>query len=317
MPGNRAYAEALLALQRLMMQPIRIGGLTLVLLDALSAEHDEDWSHPPHRHPWYEFNYVSDGGLYTTSAGEEFRIEAGQSYLIPPGVVHGHRHRSGESDDGFCLRWQIAHDRGEAAGGTAEEAELIRCFSAVRPYALKAETAAPLLALRPEMSLLSLQTAFAQWIAGLYEAWRAGAVPSAAPASPDHADTLVRQTVLFLNAYYANELRVQDIANALHVSYRTLARLFRKATGLTVVEKLNDIRIHQAKKLLIETDMPMRQIALAVGLKNEFYFSRLFRAIAMTTPSEFRAHRSEARRLPVLCPEEESKDFLPVAKQER
>ncbi|MBM7568215.1 helix-turn-helix transcriptional regulator [Paenibacillus sacheonensis] len=282
-----AYAIPLRLLQRLMLHPIRIGGLSVILLDALSAEHDADWAHPPHRHPWYEFNYVSRGGLFTTSAGEEFRIEAGQSYLIPPGAVHAHRHGRGESDDGFCLRWQIMLEDGRPADGMSEEAEFIRCFSQVRPYALKAESAAPLLALRTDMSLLTLETAFAGWMTGLFEDWRARAAEHPVQAQ-DHADVIVRQTLLFLQAYYATELRVQEIANALHVSYRTLARLFRQQTGLTVVEKLNDIRIRQAKKLLIETDLPMKQIAFAVGLKNEFYFSNLFSRVAMTTPSDFR-----------------------------
>lgn len=290
------YAVQLSQLQRLMMQPIRIGGLSILLLDALSAEHEESWSHPPHRHPWYEFNYVSVGGLYTTSAGEEFRIEAGQSYLIPPGVVHSHRHREGEVDDGFCLRWQIVREDGYSVAGAADEAEFIRCFSMVRPYALKPGDVAPLLALRPGMSLLTLQTAFANWLTSLFEDWRV-ATPLIPGDKQDHGDVIVRQTLLFLNAYYANELRVQDIANALHVSYRTLARLFRKQTGLTVVEKLNDIRVQRAKKLLIETDLTMKQIALAVGLKNEFYFSNLFRSVAMVTPSDFRKLHNESRTM--------------------
>lgn len=289
-----SYTVPLAQLQRLIMQPIRIGGLTIILLDALSAEHDQDWKHPPHRHPWYEFNYVSQGGLFTTSAGAEFRIEAGQAYLIPPGVVHSHRHLPGESDDGFCLRWQIVQEEGGAANITADEAEFIQCLSLPRPYALQPDMTEGLRGLRPEMSLLALQAAFAAWQTGLFDAWRAAPSIPREP-SQDQGALVVRQTLLFLQAYYANEVRVEDIATALHVSYRNLARLFRRQTGLTVVEKLNDIRVQRAKKLLLETDMPMKQIALAVGLKNEFYFSRLFKQIAMTTPSEFRSHRGEAR----------------------
>ncbi|SEN96381.1 AraC family transcriptional regulator [Paenibacillus sp. OV219] len=296
--GSAAYKLPLQQLRLLMLQPIRIGGLTITLLDALSADHDEDWSYPSHRHPWYEFNYVSDGGLFTTIAGDEFRIEAGQSYLIPPGIVHSHRHRQGESDEGFCLRWQIVDEAHDDLGtGTAEEKEFLQCFAQIRPYALKPETAAPLLALRSEMSVLALRSAFASWITGLFEDWRANTqIPLL--QSHDHSDVIVRQTLLYLNAYYATELRVQDIASSLHVSYRTLARLFKQRTGVTVIEKLNDIRIKQAKKLLIETQLTLKQIALAVGLKNEFYFSTLFRQVAMVTPSSFRElHKPWSERL--------------------
>lgn len=292
--NSAAYLIPLQQLRLLMLQPIRVGGLTITLLDALSAEHDEDWSHPPHRHPWFEFNYVHDGGLFTTIAGEEFRIEAGQSYLIPPGIVHAHRHRQGEADEGFCLRWQIAEVVDDAGTGTTEEKDFIRCFSQIRSFALKPETAAPLLAIHPAMSVLAVRSAFASWLTGLFEDWR---VSSPIPALQSHepSDLIVRQTLLYLNAYYMNELRVQDIADSLHVSYRTLARLFKQRTGVTVIEKLNDIRIRQAKKLLIETRLTFKQIALAVGLKNEFYFSTLFRQVAMVTPSSFREQAMNAR----------------------
>ncbi|MBP3963069.1 helix-turn-helix transcriptional regulator [Paenibacillus lignilyticus] len=294
--GATAYAIPLRLLRLLMLQPIRIGGLTITLLDALSAEHEEEWAPPSHRHPWYEFNYVSEGALSTTIAGCEFRIEAGQSYLIPPGIVHSHRHQRGEKDDGFCLRWQIVEEPGEASSGTTEEAEFIRCFSQIRPYAFKPETVQPLLDLRSDIGVLALRTAFAGWLTGLFEDWRADS-PVPSMQAHDHNDLIVKQTLMYLNAYYANELRVQDIASGLHVSYRTLARQFKQQTGVTVIEKLNDIRIRQAKKLLIETPMSMKQIALAVGLKNEFYFSTLFAQVAMVTPSRFRNLYYEASEM--------------------
>jgi len=295
--GGAPYDELLPLLQRLIMQPIRIGRLTVVMLDALAADHPADWTMPPHRHPWFEFNYVSEGELFTNAGGDEFRIAAGQSYLIPPSVTHSHRHRRGEKDDGFCLRWQILEDDDPQAksGGRSEETEFLRCFSLVRPYALQPDIIRPLLALRPGMSLLSLQCAFASWLTSLYEEWRAW--PVLPPGRPQGTgDAVVRQTLLYLNEYYASRVRVEEVADALHVSYRHLARVFRRETGLTVVEKLNDIRIRQAKKLLKDTDLPMRQIAAAVGLKNEFYLSALFRRLAMVTPSEFRAH--------CMCPHE-------------
>jgi transcriptional regulator GlxA family with amidase domain len=99
---------------------------------------------------------------------------------------------------------------------------------------------------------------------------------------------MIRQALLYLNEYYAQPLKVQDLANSLNVSYRHLARLFKQVTGVTIIGKLNDIRVNQAKNLLKDTDVTIRDIALRVGFENEFYFTNIFSHYTYTTPSAFR-----------------------------
>lgn len=91
-----------------------------------------------------------------------------------------------------------------------------------------------------------------------------------------------------MSEYYANEIHVMELANLVNVSYRSLARSFKQATGMTIIKKLNDIRIHEAQKLLRNTEKPIRQIAVEVGFENEYYFSRIFSHRTCITPSEFR-----------------------------
>jgi AraC-like DNA-binding protein len=284
-----SYAEPLRALQKCIMQPIAFNDMSFVLLDALSAYHEPDWSVEEHRHPWFEFNYMMQGRTITTLNGIPFRIEEGQSYLIPPGIVHGHYHEVNEADDGFCLRWELHLLDIESSPSAASSCgnDWIQCFSQPRPMAIDAEHIAPLLRLNRDMSVSAVQATLLHWLSNLYEAWR-----------PSHTETdvekhnvnflLVQQTNLYLEKYYATQYKVHDVANALHVSYRNLSRMFKRETGLTIIEKLNDIRIRQAKKLIKETNLSLREIALAVGLKNEFYLSNLFRRYALMSPTQFK-----------------------------
>ena len=76
-----------LALRSLIGKPIRFDGSTLILLDVLDAAHPRDWTYESHYHPWYEFNYLQEGALYTTLGDTEFLIQKGQFFLIPPGIM--------------------------------------------------------------------------------------------------------------------------------------------------------------------------------------------------------------------------------------
>ncbi len=65
--------------------------------------------------------------------------------------------------------------------------------------------------------------------------------------------------------------------------------LFKKATGKTFVEFVNEERINRAKALLKTTSMKVYQIALAVGIPDEKYFHRLFIRYTSITPNRFRS----------------------------
>jgi len=58
---------------------------------------------------------------------------------------------------------------------------------------------------------------------------------------------------------------LEKLAGRLHVTSRTLARRFKKATGETPIESLQNARIERAKRLLETTNVNLEQIAYCVG----------------------------------------------------
>lgn len=274
-------------LSKIITKHIFFNDLKITLLDAISALHPINWSVPTHQHPWFEFNYISQGTVYTTLEGKEFAVKAGEYFLIPPGRVHSHRNYKSIGDDGLCLRWKAERIclsiENEGVSGIAES--LIRNLSESRPYAVKIEMHKFIQAIRNK-SEIQIQLEFIKWLVYLSNLMNEGDIGKVAF---DNRDTiLTQQVLLYLLEYYDRELKVQEISDALNISYRHIARIFKRDTGQTIIEKLNEIRIEEAKKLILNTNMLIHTIAYQTGFKNEFYFANIFKRHTGLAPSQYR-----------------------------
>lgn len=86
------------------------------------------------------------------------------------------------------------------------------------------------------------------------------------------------------------ELRVDDAARELGISTRTLQRQLGEA-DTTFTDELSAARIRAARRLLVETEASLTEIAMDVGCKTLQQFSALFRRHVGESPSAFRARR--------------------------
>jgi len=77
-------------------------------------------------------------------------------------------------------------------------------------------------------------------------------------------------------------------AQAAGISENYLNRQVRQATGHSVGQWIDNARLVRAKRLLADTSLPIIEVATAVGLEDQSYFSRFFRRETGLTPSEFR-----------------------------
>jgi AraC-like DNA-binding protein len=80
----------------------------------------------------------------------------------------------------------------------------------------------------------------------------------------------------------------EALAQLLHVSPRTLHRQL-KEEGASLQQLKDEVRLERARDLLWRTDKPLKQVAAAVGFRNEKSFARAFRQWAGTSPGAFRA----------------------------
>lgn len=88
--------------------------------------------------------------------------------------------------------------------------------------------------------------------------------------------------------YWNEGWNLSDCAESLGIHKSTLSRRFAAEKGLTFRERLHQIRIREAKRLLIETDLPIERIAAMCGYSHPSYFSSKFKSIASSTPASYR-----------------------------
>jgi AraC-like DNA-binding protein len=99
---------------------------------------------------------------------------------------------------------------------------------------------------------------------------------------------LVPQVRQALAAHPERGHSAEALAELLHVSARTLHRQL-KEEGASLQQLKDEVRLERAKDLLYRTDKPVKQVAAAVGFRNEKSFGRAFRQWVGTTPAAFRA----------------------------
>lgn len=96
-----------------------------------------------------------------------------------------------------------------------------------------------------------------------------------------------------MEAQFRTGRGVADYAAQLHVTPTHLSRVCRDAAGRPAHAILNERIMYEARRLLLETDMPAREIAEHLGFSSAAYFTRAFSQATGRTPSDF---RSPARR---------------------
>ena len=102
------------------------------------------------------------------------------------------------------------------------------------------------------------------------------------------ANTIISEAIMYMRRNYHKDISLKTVAEHVNVSPIYFSSYFKKHTGENFVGKLTDIRIQQAAKLLVTTDMSIRDIKLFVGYKHTGNFYNHFRERYGRTPSEYK-----------------------------
>lgn len=104
----------------------------------------------------------------------------------------------------------------------------------------------------------------------------------------DHDDREVRMAQDILEKDYAERLSVDELCRRLTLGRRTFERRFKKATGNTIVEYLQRVRVEAAKKALEKGRKTVSEVMYEVGYSDPTAFRDVFRNYVGLTPLEYR-----------------------------
>jgi transcriptional regulator GlxA family with amidase domain len=103
-----------------------------------------------------------------------------------------------------------------------------------------------------------------------------------------HADSVVRSCEQWLSERFREHNSVSAVVRQASIPERTLKRRFKSATGQSLIEYVQGLRIEEAKRLLETTQMPVDRISSEVGYAEPAFFRRLFKRLSGVSPGQYR-----------------------------
>lgn len=107
-------------------------------------------------------------------------------------------------------------------------------------------------------------------------------------ALPGNKPSTAELTCLYIRENFREKISMKDICTALGRTKSAICPAFKQKYGVTVVDYLTELRIEEAKKLLLETDMTVGEIADETGFSDTSYFSKVFLKSVGISPSCYR-----------------------------
>ena len=263
------------------MEPRRAAAPTLKVNGFVVA--DNNWcgfcSHS-HEHAWPFLAVVLSGGIEKDLGRLELDIPATAAYVMPAELSHRDRF-----PDGTRIVTLEIDPSSEIAGRCARLLARLRRLRGPAFGSLARELATELRGPMDDVTELAVEGLALELVA-------------TALRSAEHADELPRPPAWlasvdeFVAANYLGRIRVEQLGALVHVHPAHLARVFRAHHGETIGRRIRRLRLEWARGMLVESDEPLREIAVGAGFAHQSHFTRVFKEATGVTPADFRRLRS-------------------------
>lgn len=113
---------------------------------------------------------------------------------------------------------------------------------------------------------------------------RSGQISTSTARKPHQAERILA----WLEGHYTEPLRLEKIANELHLSPHHLSHLFKECTGSSISDYVIARRMQEGVKLLISTEHSVAHIGETIGMPNCSHFCKTFKTLIGVTPHQYR-----------------------------
>ncbi len=104
----------------------------------------------------------------------------------------------------------------------------------------------------------------------------------------DRNKLLIQKVKAYVEEHYAEELTLDDMADMIGYSTYYFMKLIKEYLGMSFGDFLTSVRMNNAKKLLLSTNMSISEVGYSVGYNDANYFARVFKRQEKVTPSEYK-----------------------------
>lgn len=104
-------------------------------------------------------------------------------------------------------------------------------------------------------------------------------------------NVLVSMVEEYVRFNYMNDISMQEAARAINYSETYFCKMFKQQFGQNFTAYLTEYRVNEAKKLLKQPNMSVKEVGIKVGYPDSSYFARVFRRIIGISPSEYQLQK--------------------------
>lgn len=105
--------------------------------------------------------------------------------------------------------------------------------------------------------------------------------------------SIVEKAKEYMKENYSKDLSLDEVSKVVNISPYYFSKLFKEEDGTNFIDYLTEIRMDKAKMLLMDKNLSMKEICVAVGYADPNYFSRTFKKNVGVTPTEYREGKGE------------------------
>lgn len=97
----------------------------------------------------------------------------------------------------------------------------------------------------------------------------------------------------YIDQNYISPITLESLSNSLYISKDHLSHLFKTETGVSPIRYVIQRRCEEACRLLLETSLSVKEIAMQVGYDDPVYFSQIFKKVTGSSPNIYRKQHSK------------------------
>ncbi len=104
----------------------------------------------------------------------------------------------------------------------------------------------------------------------------------------ERSGDIIRTARKYIKDHFDKDISLDDVSRVVNISPYYFSKVFKEECGLNFIEYLTNIRIDNAKKLLENSNLSIKEICVSCGYTDPNYFSRSFKKNVGVTPTEYK-----------------------------
>lgn len=101
----------------------------------------------------------------------------------------------------------------------------------------------------------------------------------------------IEAACLYIDKNYLKDMTLEETASHCRLSSFYFSKLFKKEKGITFIDYLTGKRISKAKKLLLNSNLSIKEISASAGYSDPNYFTKVFKKVESVSPSVYRSNK--------------------------